>query len=169
VTFTAIYSDPVYVNPPANTHYHPGSVFNTTTSDTDGNTAILPGHKPTHDLYGTLTINFTPSVVGATIMNPVSKFIADTDCLPVVGASLSSNLLTLFGEGLVYVSANGTPLQDFPSFEVTKEGVNTFDVSDLIAKLRAGSCYSLVNESSLGTNIPLEVNGVDMPDGQACL
>lgn len=50
-----------------------------------------------------------------------------------------------------------------------KEGVNTFDVSDLIAKLKAGSCYSLVNENALGTNIPLEINGVAMPDGQACL
>jgi hypothetical protein len=163
----ATYSDPVYIS-----GEDPPSVVHPPVDPKDGNAAVNPGGKPGHDLYGTLVIDFKDGgVIGtAGIEVPVLKFIADTDCvLPVVGASLSSNLLTLYGEGLVYVSANGTPLQGFPAFEVMKEGVNTFDVSDLIAKLKAGSCYSLVNENALGTNIPLEVNGVAMPDGQACL
>ena len=155
----ATYSDPVYVNPPDHN------------MNTDGNAAVDPGEIPTHDLYGTLVIDFKDSgIIGAAEMKvPVLGFIADTDCiLPVTGAVYSANQLTLYGEGLVYVSANGSLLQDFPAFEVMKDGVNTFDVSDVIAKLKAGSCYSLVNEGALGTNIPLEIDGVDMPNGEVC-
>jgi len=165
----ATYSDPVYISgPPAG----PAGTVHPPVLPKDGNAAVAPHGVPTHDLYGTLVIDFKDGgIVGAAEMEvPVLGFIADTDCiLPVTGAVYSANQLTLYGEGLVYVSANGSPLQGFPAFEVMKDGVNTFDVSDVIAKLKAGSCYSLVNESSLGTNIPLEIDGVDMPNGEACL
>ncbi|BAP55639.1 hypothetical protein THII_1342 [Thioploca ingrica] len=165
VSFTATYSDPVYVSGP------PGPPFSIhpPVLPKDGNNPAAPGDIPKHDLYGTLVIDFAPSIVGATLIDPIFKFIADTDCLPVTGASVSANLLTLYGEGLVYVSANGSLLSGVPAFEVAEDGVNTFDVSDLITKLHAGACYSLVNEGALGTNIPLEVDGVDMPNGEVCL
>jgi hypothetical protein len=166
VAFTAIYSNPVFVDHNPNPPDPIDIDINDPPSENNNN------RVPTHDLYGTLEINFTTPVQGGLSFKDLAfAFVADTDCiqLPVVQAVVSSNLLTLYGEGLVYVSANGSPLQGFPAFEVMKDGVNTFDVSDVIAKLKAGSCYSLVNESSLGTNIPLEIDGVDMPNGEACL
>jgi hypothetical protein len=88
-----------------------------------------------------------------------------------VGASVFSNLLTLFGEGLVYVketNPSGSYSLIPTPFEVAMDGVNTFEVSGLISNLQAGYCYSLVNEGSLETNIPLEVNGKDMPGDKYC-
>lgn len=169
----ATYSDPVYISgeDPVGPVHPPVEPKDGNTAK-NGNAADVSDRVPTHDLYGTLVIDFKDGgIIGAAEMKvPVLGFIADTDCvLPVIGAVYSANQLTLYGEGLVYVSANGSLLQDFPAFEVMKDGVNTFDVSDVIAKLKAGSCYSLVNEGALGTNIPLEIDGVDMPDGKVCL
>jgi hypothetical protein len=170
VDFTAIYSDPVIVDAAHTLLSDPPF------SDIGIGTPKAPEERiPNHDLYGTLEINFkTPIQGGLTLKELAFAFVADTDCiqLPVIAASLSSNLLTLFGEGLVYVmetKADGSSSLMSPPFEVMADGVNTFNVSDVITGLNADSCYSLVNENALGTNIPLEIDGVDMPDGQVCL
>jgi hypothetical protein len=174
VDFTATYSDPVDIAAPGGKHVL-GDYTPIPLTPQYGGPDIKPppSRIPTHDLYGTLTINFDPAIKGtATIKGLSFAFVADTDCiLPVVGASVYSNLLTLFGEGLVYVKetnqSGSYSLMPTP-FEVAKDGVNTFDVSDLISNLQADHCYSLVNEGSLETNIPLEVNGEDVPGDMYC-
>jgi hypothetical protein len=168
VDFEATYSRPVYITNPD----HAGGVGvgeDSTNIHDDGDT-------PTHDLYGKLTIDFSTSVSSAEL-EAAFRFVADTDCvLPVTGGSVDSdsmgNLnLTLFGEGLVYVKetdADGNYSLVLPPFEVTTEGVNTFDIGYLRAELQAGNCYSLVNEDALDSNISLEVNGEDLLDDQYC-
>ncbi|BAP55482.1 hypothetical protein THII_1185 [Thioploca ingrica] len=175
VAFTATYTDPVFVGHTLADDSSPATALAGLTIPLNAKADESNNYRvPTHDLYGTLTINFDPAIEGTATLKDLSfAFVADTDCikLPVVGASVSSNFLTLFGEGLVYVKetnqSGSYSLMPTP-FEVEKDGVNTFDVSDLISTLQANHCYSLVNEGSLNKNIPLEVNGKDLPGDKYC-
>jgi hypothetical protein len=167
VSFTATYSDPVYVNPPNNTHWHPGLVSNVLTNDTDGNLARGPGDIPTHDLYGTLVIDFAPSIVGATLIDPIFKFIADTDCLPVKEAKVESYLggmvnFTLIGDGSAYIAERCETKTNYnfvagPFAVAYNQGAVGFSAS---LTLHAGCCYSVVNVADDGAENTVPLLGV---------
>jgi hypothetical protein len=168
VSFTATYSDAVYVNAGYDSVPSPGDYHENGLGNGKDSTSVGPGEYPTHDLYGKLTIEFSPAVQSATL-DPLSlafSFVADTDCiLPVIGGDVDSDsmTLTLFGEGLAYaLDDNDRVIREF---EVDKGGVGIFDINDLV--LEGGHCYRLVNEDL--NIISLEVNGEDMPDDQVCL
>ena len=168
LSFTATYSDAVYVNAGYDSVPSPGDYHENGLGNGKDSTSVGPGEYPTHDLYGKLTIEFSPAVQSATL-DPLSlafSFVADTDCiLPVIGGDVDSDsmTLTLFGEGLAYaLDDNDRVIREF---EVDKGGVGIFDINDLV--LEGGHCYRLVNEDL--NIISLEVNGEDMPDDQVCL
>jgi len=160
VTFEAIYSDPVYVNRPFNSHDHPNS-----NPDTDGDAAVAPGHIPTHDLYGTLTINFKPSVVGVSLLDPAFRFVADTDCLPVKEAKFDSYQggtvnFTLTGDGSAYIAERcgaGSNLVAGPFAVAYRDGAVGFNTS---LTPHEGCCYSVVNVADDGTKNTVPLLGV---------
>ncbi len=157
-TFTAIYSNPVYIN----SH----SVIPDANNIGIGAPQNSDDRIPEHDLYGTLTIDFDP-VVGNIAIDPDFAFLADTDCiLSVEEAIYSANQLTLRGNGLVYVmetnAAGGEPSKLAYTLAVDKNEL-TVGVSD---NVRAGYCYSLVNED--GTIVPLQIDGVEESKDKVC-
>jgi hypothetical protein len=156
--FKATYSRPVY------TMAH---------GPADGNNVHDDGPTPTHDLYGVLTIEFSPAV-GEAELNPAFRFLADTDCilLPVTGAvvSSSSGNVTLFGRGFVYIMETNSvgdsrPL-GIPIYVDETLGSNNINIKSSVDEFQLGYCYSFVAISDGGKEeiIPLEIDGKDMKD-----
>jgi len=137
--FTATYRDPVYI--PDVNHLNGSS---------DGN-YIPPASSPTHDLYGTLEINFD-STVGDLLIDPGFAFIADTDCvLPVNQVNLDSYKdgilkFTVVGEGAVAIMDNAQKLVQGPFMVERGQGQATFTTQFIPT---AGSCYAMMDVDTL--------------------
>ncbi|NJO17568.1 MAG: hypothetical protein HC877_18070 [Thioploca sp.] len=159
--FTAIYSNPVFITAGGGLH------FNNDTNAIGINNPQNPADRvPSHDLYGTLEINFDPAV-GDILIDPDFAFLADTDCiLSVEEAIYSGDQLTLRGNGLVYVmetnAAGGEPSFIY-TLAVDRDEL-TVGVSD---NVRAGYCYSLVKED-LTTILPINIDGVEKLKDEIC-
>ena len=146
VGFTATYSRPVLVNG------HP--------NDLNGNP---PGP---HDMYGTLTIDFTAPALGLIKLHTFFTFRADTDCLPIKeGQVVSYNQETSTLVMKILAENDGLAAimqrcdKDVSSvagpFELTGENGNTISTS---LKLKSDCCYSLMDLDSLETVKLLGVN-----------
>jgi hypothetical protein len=175
VDFTATYSKPVYLQ-------------GKQVDGTNVNINIGDGNKPTHDLYGVLTIEFPEPVESGEL--PAFKFLADTDCIELIPPSavndaivFSSSMgkvnLTLLGEGSAYIqetdsaSGSSSPMQvpeDYKLFVVDAGGRYDGDITDLVNYLKPDHCYSFitVNDNGEEESLPLEINGVDMPNDEYC-
>jgi len=135
VIFTAVYSEPVYI----------------------------PGHlpDPPHDLYGTLTINFTAPALGLKKLPALFNFLADTDCLPVQEVALNSYdgttlNFTVVGEGAVSImerAEDGVSLTAVQGpFTVDRgEGQKTFTTQ---FTPQNGFCYSMMDVDNLNVMTP---------------
>ncbi|BAP57253.1 hypothetical protein THII_2956 [Thioploca ingrica] len=159
VKFTAIYSDPVYVDP-AHLPPPPGVLPN------DGNTAIPGGGTPKHDLYGTLEINFAPAIKGTVLLtDPSFRFVADTDCLPVKEAKFDSYQggmvnFTLTGDGSAYIAERcgaSSNLVAGPFAVAYIDGAVGFSTS---LTPHESCCYSVVNIANNGTQNTVPLLGV---------
>jgi hypothetical protein len=168
--FTATYSDPVYVGHTADSTAIP-------LAPPYGPGGPPADRKPTHDLYGTLTIDFitppppTPPVstaIGSVTPLDVIDFayIADTDCLPVKeGQVVSYNQETSTLVMKILAENDGLAAimqrcdEDVSTvagpFELTGENENTISTS---LKLKSSCCYSLMDLDSLETVKLLGVN-----------
>jgi hypothetical protein len=131
VAFTAVYSNPVYTN-----------AHNEIQTDPPGS----------HDLYGTLTINFKNPVSGTEALGYLSfAFIADTDCLPVEGVEVNSYKdgildFTVAGDGAVAVIKDGNPTGQ--KFDVSRDmdgGIKNFQIP---FDPQPGSCYYMMDENT---------------------
>ena len=178
VSFTATYSKPVY------TKAHAVKFWLT---PIDGNNVHGDGDKPTHDLYGVLTIEFSPAVKSAKL-DPTTEFLADTDCIKlielavneaIVSSSMGKVNLTLLGEGSAYIqetdsaSGSSSPMQvpeEYKLFVVDAGGRYDRDITDLVNYLKSDHCYRFitVNDNGKEESLPLEINGVDMPNNEYC-
>jgi hypothetical protein len=137
VIFTAVYSEPVFILP-----------------DT-----ITPLHK--HDLYGTLTINFTAPALGLKKLPALFNFLADTDCLPVQEVALNSYdgttlNFTVVGEGAVSImerAKDGVSLTAVQGpFTVDRgDGQKTF-ITQFTPQ--NGFCYSMMDVDNLNVMTP---------------
>ncbi|BAP57254.1 hypothetical protein THII_2957 [Thioploca ingrica] len=161
VGFKATYSRPVVVGNHTTTYPPP--------SDINGNP---PGP---HDMYGTLTINFTAApAVGLIKLPPFFTFRADTDCLPIrEGQVISYNQETSTLVMKILAENDGLAAimqrcdEDVSTvagpFELTGENGNTISTS---LKLKSGCCYSLMDLDSLETVKLLGVN--TSADNEVC-
>jgi len=133
----------------------------------DGHPNDLNGNPPgPHDMYGTLTIDFTAPALGLVKLPTFFTFRADTDCLPVKeGQVVSYNQETSTLVMKILAENDGLAAimqrcdEDVSTvagpFELTGENGNTISTS---LKLKSGCCYSLVNADTLETVKLLGVN-----------
>ena len=165
--FTATYTDPVYTV----TH---DTDPQTNNAPLDGNTIPLNEapklsnnyRKPTHDLYGTLTIDFPTPVGGTTPIEAIDfAYIADTDCvLPVREGEIlsydpqtSTLVMKILAEngGLAAImqrcGANVSTIAG--PFDLTGDDTITASL-----QLQSDCCYSLMNVDTLETVKLLKVN-----------
>jgi hypothetical protein len=183
--FTATYTDPVYTNAHGTT---PPSKIDSTaiplippygTGDPHAN------RVPKHDLYGTLTIDFitpppptppTSTAIGSATPIGVIDFayIADTDCLPVKEAKVSSYQggmvnFTLIGDGSAYIAERcgaSSNLIAGPFVVAYSQGAVGFSTS---LTPQSGCCYSVVNIADDGTENTVPLLGVNTnTDNEVC-
>jgi hypothetical protein len=162
VGFKATYSRPVVVGNHTTTYPPP--------SDINGNP---PGP---HDMYGTLTINFTAApAVGLIKLPPFFTFRADTDCLPVKEAKVDSYQggmvnFTLTGDGSAYIAERcgaGSNLVAGPFAVAYIDGAVGFNTS---LTPHEGCCYSVVNVADDGTKNTVPLLGVSTnANNEVCL
>jgi hypothetical protein len=156
--FTATYSRPVYTNRPLSGPNHITQQGNSSDGISIGLGTLYGGtgpdasakRIPTHDLYGSLEIDFRAGVAGPVLINPGLKFVADTDCLPVqditnvsyVGTTLS---FTVVGEGAVAIM-EGQKVVQGPFVVERGDGEGTFTTQFIPT---AGACYNMMDVDTL--------------------
>ncbi|BAP57757.1 hypothetical protein THII_3460 [Thioploca ingrica] len=144
VIFTAVYSEPVLI---------PGHGTGTSVGGTWPETQ--------HDLYGTLTINFTAPALGLRKLPALFNFLADTDCLPVQEVMLNSYNgttlnFTVVGEGAVSImerAKDGVSLTAVQGpFTVDRgDGQKTFTTQ---FTPQSSFCYSMMDVDNLNVMTP---------------
>lgn len=188
--FTATYTDPVYTNahdivlaghPPALPYPLDSHAIPLIPPYGTGSTSI--SRIPTHDLYGTLTIDFitsppspTSTAIGsATALGVIDfAYVADTDCLPVKEAKVSSYQggmvnFTLTGDGSAYIAERcgaSSNLIAGPFAVAYSQGAVGFSTS---LAPQSGCCYSVVNIADDGTENTVPLLGVNTnADNEVC-
>lgn len=172
VSFKATYSRPVLVGG------HPNDIF-----PFDGLLVVenlkdrwnKVGAANTHDMYGTLTIDFTAPALGLVDLPTFFTFRADTDCLPVKEAKFDSYQggvvnFTLTGDGFAYIAERcgaGSNLVAGPFAVAYRDGAVGFNTS---LTPHEGCCYSVVNVADDGTKNTVPLLGVSTNvNNEVCL